>query len=159
MSCVCLGLLIDTVKETISVPKEKNSDILNRCTWALGQKSLSLIGSLMFLHRSVRPTRVFTNRLLATLRTMGSNPVPVDNHIKQDLKWFIHFAPRYNGSSVYRHIPLAEHQPIELDACLQVLGGHWGSKVYYSHFPDHIKGDQATITHFELFNVFVALTV
>ena len=23
-SCVCLGLLIDTVKETISVPKEKN---------------------------------------------------------------------------------------------------------------------------------------
>ena len=52
-SCVCLGLLIDTIKETISVPKEKMSDILNRCTWALSQKSLSknnlqsLIGSIL----------------------------------------------------------------------------------------------------------------
>ena len=53
-SCVCLGLLIDTVKETISVPEKKISDILDRCTWALSQKFLSknnlqsLIGSLMF---------------------------------------------------------------------------------------------------------------
>ena len=114
-SCVCLSLLIDTVKETISVPKEKNSDILNRCKWALSQKSLSknnlqsLIRSLMFLHRSVRPTRVFTNRLLTTLRNMGLNPVSVDDHIKQDLQWFLHFAPWYNGSLVYWHIPLSEH--------------------------------------------------
>ena len=113
----------------------------------------------MFLHRSVRPTRIFTNRLLTTLRNMGSNPVPVDDHIKQDLQWFLHLAPRYNGSSVYRHIPLSEHQPIELDACLQGLGGRWGSNVNYSQIPDHIKGDDANITHFELFNIFVALTV
>ena len=118
------------------VPKGKISDILNRCTWALSQKSLSknnlqpLIASLMFLHRSVRPTRIFTNRLLTTLRNMGSNPVPVNDNIKQNLQWFLHFAPRYNGSSVYRNIPLSEHQPIELDACLQGLGGHWGLNVY-----------------------------
>ena len=113
----------------------------------------------MFLHRSVRPTRVFTNRLLTTLRNMGSNPVPVDDHIKQDLQWFIHFAPRHNGILVYRPIPLSEHQPIELDACLQGLGGRWGANVYYSHIPDYIKGDESNITHFELFNVFIALTV
>ena len=164
-SCVCLGLLIDTVKETISVPEEKISDILNKCTWALSQKSLSknnlqsLIGSLMFLHRSVKPTRVFTNRLLNTLRQMGSNPVPVNKHIKQDLQWFLHFVPQYNGSSVYRHIPFSEHQPIELDACLQGLGGRWGSNVYCAPIPDHMKKDNPNITHFELFNVFVALTV
>ena len=93
----------------------------------------------MFLHRSVKPTRVFTNRLFNTLRNIGSNSVLVDDHIKQDLKWFLHFVPHYNGSLVYRHIPFSEHQPIELDACLDGLGGLWGSNIYCTHIPDHIK--------------------
>ena len=83
-SCVCLGLLIDTIQE-------KMSDILDKCKWALAQKTLStnqlqsLIRSLMFLHRGVKHTRVFNNHLLNTLRNMGSNPVPVDEFMKQDL--------------------------------------------------------------------------
>ena len=110
-SCVCLGLLIDTVKETISVPKEKN---VGYYKWALSQKTLSknnlqsLIGSLMFLHRNVKPTCVF---------------------------------------------------PIELDACLGDLGGCWGSNIYFTQILDHIKVDNSNITHCELFNAFVALTV
>ena len=82
------------------------SDIMDKYKWALSQKTLSknnlqsLIGSLMFLHRNVKPTCVFTNHLLTTLRNMGSNPVLVDEHIKQDLKWFLQFVPDYNGSSV-----------------------------------------------------------
>ena len=92
---------------------------------------------------------------------MFSNPVPINEHIKQDLQWFLHFTPQYNGSSVCRHITLSEHQhqPIELDTCLQGLGGRWGSNVYYPQIPDHIKVDNSSITHFELFNVFIALTV
>ena len=93
----------------------------------------------MFLHRSVKPTRVFTNRFLNTLRNMGSNPVPTNEHITQDLRLFLYFVPQYNGSSVCSHIPFSEHQPIELDACLHGLGGRWGSNVYCTHIPDHIK--------------------
>ena len=34
-----------------------------------------------------------------------------------------------------------------------------GFKGLLPHIPDYIKGDESNITHFELFNVFVALTV
>ena len=39
------------------------------------------------------------------------------------------------------------------------MGGRWGSNVYHFHIPDHIKTHDLNITHFELFNVFVAMTV
>ena len=56
----------------------------------------SLIGSVMFLHRSVKPTRFFMNRFLHMLRNMDSNPVVVEDHIR----------------SIYRHIPFSKHQSI-----------------------------------------------
>ena len=60
---------------------------------------------------------------------------------------------------VYRHISFSEHLPIELDACLDGLGGRWGSNIYPTPNPDHIQGHSFNITHFELFSVVVPLTV
>ena len=54
-SCICLGLIIDTVKQTLSVPPEKNQEIRKKIDPVLHGHSMdlqSLIGSLMFLHKN-----------------------------------------------------------------------------------------------------------
>ena len=164
-TCVCLGVIIDTVKETVTIPPDKLSQILDKCTAV--QKSphisknqlQSLLGSLMFLHRGVKATRVFTNRLLEALRNMNSNTVQVTEDMRRDLKWFTSFVHTYNGYSSYRHPTFSDDTPIELDASLKGLGGRWGSCVYRSDIPGYLLQLNISITHLELFNVFVALKV
>ena len=84
-SCVCLGLIIGTVKQTLSVPPEKNQEIRKKIDSVLHgySKDLqSLIGSFMFLHKGVCPTRFFTNRLLDTLRSMSGSTTTLNIAMK-----------------------------------------------------------------------------
>ena len=68
--CICLGVIIDTERESVTIPPGKLQQILDKCSSVQQSKNISknqlqsLLGSLMFLHRGVKATRVFTNRLL-----------------------------------------------------------------------------------------------
>ena len=72
--CLCLGLVINTVKRTVSVTEDKLEEIWDKC-WSLYQATVvfrrqlqSMISSLMFVDKAVKPTRFFVNRLLHALR-------------------------------------------------------------------------------------------
>ena len=73
-SAVCLGVLIDTVKGTVAIPDEKMRQIResvihwqNKATCSKRQLQ-SLLGQLLYIHKCVRPARIFLNRMLDLLR-------------------------------------------------------------------------------------------
>jgi hypothetical protein len=59
----------------------------------------ALIGSLMFLHKAIKPARLFVNRILALLRKMGdANVVAIDEGFHRNRQWFIACTQAVNGS-------------------------------------------------------------
>ena len=70
----CLGIIINVKKQTVSIPEGKQEEILKKCQEISKQKFVtkrsfqSLLGSLMFVHKCVKSSRTFTNRLLECLR-------------------------------------------------------------------------------------------
>ena len=66
----CLGILIDTETRTMSVPPEKLHNVLELChqwqnkTTCTKQQLQSLLGSLLYISKCVKPARAFLNRML-----------------------------------------------------------------------------------------------
>ena len=94
-SVVCLGIHMDTVNRTLSIPHEKLAEIVNICqSWVsktyCGKRQLqSLLGSLLYISKCVKPARFFLNRMLALLRDNHSvNKILLNQPFFQDLSWF-----------------------------------------------------------------------
>jgi hypothetical protein len=93
----------------------------------------------MFLHKAIRPARVFVNRILALLRKMGNtNRAAIDEDTKRDLQWFKACAHAINGTvSIYKC--LQPRIDIFVDVSLNGLGGVLSNYVYelsIGHKPD-----------------------
>ena len=137
----CLGIIINTRNQTLSVPQEKLQEILEKCrevincTVVTKNKFQSLLGSLMYVHKCVKPTRVFTNRLLHSLRDSKDKKVIITLAIKKDISWFLNFLPRFNGTTTYVHTNPFRSHTIAIDACLKAVGGVWDNKVYTAPIP------------------------
>ena len=131
-----LGILIDTVQRTVAILPEKLDAIREIVREWRGRKLCtkrqlqSLLGSLLYLHKCIKPARYFLNRMLGTLRNVV-NPARVllNDDFQRDLAWFDKFLPTYNGISMYVH--KKSDSILELDACLTGLGGCWGQYVYH----------------------------
>ena len=157
---VCLGIEIDTVKGTLSIPKEKLAQIKaevelwthkNKCTRCQLQ---SLLGLLLYISKCVRPARCFLNRMLEVLREASDgNNIKLNDAFHRDLLWFRTFLQEYNGVSMYGH--KKPDFTVELDACLTGMGGCVNNIVY--HVPIPLGYNQFTIVHLEMVNILVAL--
>ena len=70
----CLGIDVNIETEIIFIPGAKLTEIVALCkawsqkTRAYKRELQSLIGSLLYIHKCVRPARLFVNTILATLR-------------------------------------------------------------------------------------------
>ena len=161
----CLGVIVNTVTSTLSVPTKKLAEILNKCNCVHSQKYLtkrelqSIIGSLMFIAKCVKPTRFFVNRLLEALRKATNGKyIPVTESIKRDLNWFKNFLPKFNGTAKYIHNDVTQVETLAIDACLQGVGGVWQNRIYTAPLPNALKNDRDfNITHYEMINIIVAL--
>ena len=73
-SLVCLGILINTETRTMSVPPVKLDSIIDMCSQWQNKKFCSkrqlqsLLGSLLYVSKCVKPARTFLNRMLMLLR-------------------------------------------------------------------------------------------
>ena len=114
----------------------------------------SLLGSLLYIHKCVKPARYFLNRMLETLRNI-SNParVHLSDDFKRDLAWFDKFLPQYNGVSMY--VYRRTDAVLELDTCLTGLGGRLDNLVY--HLPIVRGFANLDIVHLEMVNIVMAL--
>ena len=69
-SAVCLGILIDTVDRIIAIPQKKLQEIVHMCknwetkTYCSKNQLQSLLGSLLYITKCVKPARIFLNRIL-----------------------------------------------------------------------------------------------
>ena len=157
---ICLGIEVDTVAGTVAIPPKKLADVKaivnqwdqkHHCT---KRELQSLLGTLLYVHKCVRPAHTFLNRMLDLL-CHAPNPscIALTEDFRQDLCWFQKFLPSYNGLSLYAH-----RNPdyiIELDACLTGLGGCCGDLVYHLSIPKGFKN--LNIVHLEMVNILVAL--
>ena len=164
--CNCLGIVIDTTNRTLSVSEEKQQEIIKKCNDLQNQSFItkrqlqSILGSIMFVHKCVRSCRYFTNRLLQALREADSNIITVTKDMKRDIAWFQAFMPTYNGLTTYDHRNPPAYETIEIDACLEGIGGVWGNRVYASSIPDILRSHpEMSITQYEMLNILVALRV
>ena len=162
--CNCLGLMVDTVAQTISIPEGKEIEILEKCKdfithkYVTKRKLQSLVGSIMYIHKCVKSSRFFTNRLLEALRSCNGNFVNVTDSIKQDVKWLIHFIPQFNGYSKYVKAPIKFMHTTAIDACLTGVGGVWGNEIYTAQLPrEWVGNNNYNINHFEMVNILVAI--
>ena len=105
--------------------------------------------------RCVQGARVFLNRMLQTLRQAhSSNMITPDIGFYQYLAWFTRFLHAFNGVVSFRRDPVSIHAYV--DATLTQLGEAWGNRVYALKIPLEL-GENLSITHYELFNITVAL--
>ena len=160
-TCVtCLGINIDTKKFTLSVPDKKLSEIKNTCImWknktTCSKKQLqSLLGLLLYISKCVKHSRHFLNRMLETLKTApDANNIHLDANFRKDLFWFNTFLTTFNGTTFFNHRKI--DATLEIDACLEGLGGRYGNIIYHVPIPQGFRN--YNICHLEMINVLVSI--
>jgi hypothetical protein len=156
----CLGIVFNIQLGVLKIPNNKLQEVVSLCTLYFSKKFITknqlqaLIGSLIFLHKAIKPARTFVNRILALLRKMGTaTKIAIDEATKQDLQWFITCAHSVNGSvTIFKC--LQPRIDIFVDASLRGLGGVLNNFVYKLALP-HQPG--WCIPHWEAINILVAL--
>ena len=161
-SAICLGVKIDTVAKTIAIPQEKLARInviladWRQKRFCSKQQLQSLLGNLLYVHKCVRPSRIFVNRMLELLRqNYDKKSITLTPGFRRDLRWFEKFLARYNGASFFDHQPI--FGTIELDACLTGFGGCWENLIYHVAIEKHYNN--LAITQLEMLNILVALRI
>ena len=158
----CLGIEIDSVQATLSIPEQKLDEILQnykdfiKCKTFTKKQLQSLIGSLMFIHKVVKPARYFVNRLLETLRNI-ENTQRMNQDVIKDVNWFLNFLKHFNGTCTYIYTPSNCTDIIELDAYLTGLGGRFNNQVYKYQFRDNEVPQSFSIVHLEMWNVLIGI--
>ena len=157
----CLGIVVDTVALSVSIPSDKLSDIKSICSqWDTKQyctkKELqSLLGLLLYVTKCIKYARYFLNRMLMLLRENAHcNRIRITEEFRRDLRWFNAFLPVFNGVSFFNHPP---SKSVHLDACPSGLGAIFDSQVYTLPLPSHWR--DLNIAYTELINILVALKV
>jgi hypothetical protein len=158
--CNCLGIIIHTKKHIFAIPEQKLKSIITICKQFQKFKILrkqqiqSILGLLIYVHKAIRPARLFVNRIIALLRiapTVGF--VHIGQDFKRDLEWFCRFAQVYNGWTRFdKALEIIDFE-VYADASLKGIGACVNNHVY--HHP--IEGDGSNIAYWEALNVLVAL--
>ena len=161
-SAVCVGILINTVDRTISIPPKKLEDIVHTCknwktkTYCSKNQLQSLLGSLLYITKCVKPARIFLNRILQLLRDNFENTkILLNTEFFRDLAWSNAFLSQFNGVTYYDQ--KFSRIPVHLDASLTGLGDHFDSMVYSLPIPLGFMG--YTIIHLEILNIVVAAKI
>ena len=141
---ICLRVEVDTKNFTVAVPQEKLENIYQMCTQWVGRQKCSkkqlqsLLGSLLYISKCVRSSRLFLNRMLDTLRSrFGRGDILLDVNFHRDLNWFLKILPYFNGTAFFNHTPI--RKVIELDACLEGLGAIYQNQVYSIRIPKNFE--------------------
>ena len=165
-SMVFLGLLLDTIAMTLSVPADKMRDIQELIqkwetkTHMTRTNLESLLGKLNFIAKCVRSGRVFINRMLQALRGLPrTGQVRIPDQLKMDLNWWKRYAPHFNGvSKIPENTWLEPDAVVSCDATLKACGGWHSSGEYFREtFPSEIMNMNLHISALEMLTLVVTV--
>ena len=164
---VVLGIRIDTIEGTASVPDEKLQEIITLVEEWQGKTRTnkvnlqSLIGKLQFVTKCVRQSRIFLNRLLDTLRDMTRKKViKLSSAFRKDLRWWSLFMEKFNGVAFIP--PSVWDEPdvtFSTDSCLKGCGGICGVEYFHTIFPSFIQAQGLPIHKLEMLAVLIGVRV
>ena len=159
-----LGIEIDTVSNYIRLPEAKFSELSsillqwNRRKKCTKRELLSLIGSLSFASKVVKPGRMFLRRLIELSTTVVSlnHHISLNAEARADINWWVEFLPSWNGVEFMQSQPTTSHAlQLFTDASFAgfgaLFGTHWFSVPWPPGFPEY------HINFLELFAILVAV--
>ena len=160
-----LGIMVNTVDGTLSVPEERMDEILTLVSmWQDKLRSTkvelqSLIGKLQYVSKCVLSSKVFMNRLLETLRSIkDQKSICLSNSFRKDLKWWSMFMDTYNGVSFIPASIWAEPDvTFATDSCLLGCGGVCLDEYFHTDFPVGVVDQGLPIHCKEMLAVLVAV--
>lgn len=100
-----LGIEIDSQQQIIRLPADKYRELHEALLVWSGRKKctkrelLSLIGSLSFAAKVVKPGRMFLRRLIDLSTTVASlnHHITLNGEARLDIQWWVDFLPSWNG--------------------------------------------------------------
>ena len=99
-----LGLEFNTMDMSVTLPQEKLEEVKTLVhNWAHKEVTninelRTLLGKLFYVTQCCPPARLFSNRMLDTIRRCSSQGViHLSAGFCKDLAWFHHFLPHTNG--------------------------------------------------------------
>ena len=109
-----LGIEIDSLKQTIQLPADKLTDLLSMLqSWEHKKKCtkrelLSLIGSLSFACKVIKPGRMFLRRLIDLSTTVQNlnHHIMLNQEARADITWWVQFMPTWNGKENIQAAPI-----------------------------------------------------
>ena len=155
---VCLGVLIDTQKFTMSVPSDKLQDIAKMLeAWrsehiCFKREFQSLLGFLLYISKCVRYARFFQNRLLPQDSIQIQKLFMLGKEARRDIAWFQRFIHQFNGTSFF--VKSKMDKEVHLDACLTGVGAIFDEKSDHTHIPEKFKNFD--IAALKMLNILVA---
>ena len=167
-SITYLGLEIDSVSQTVKVPRDKLNALVDRLVTALSEQTLtlrsiqSLIGSLNFVCRAIAPGRTFLRRLidLTVNETHANARIRIGRGAKEDIKMWIAFLRRFNGTSMFLNEHWLSNSTLELftDASASIgFGAYFQGRWANGLWPQWVSCATHSIAFLELFPVVVAM--
>ena len=160
-----LGVLINTVEGTVSVPEDRMVEIMDLVSMWQGKSRTSktelqsLIGKLQYVTKCVLQSRVFMNRLLETLRSMKNKKmISLSESFQKDLKWWKMFMDRYNGVSFIPSSFWTEPDvSFATDSCMVGCGGICSKEYFHTPFLSDIVEQELPIHCLEMLAVLLAV--
>ena len=163
-----LGLTIDTVAQTIQVPPTKIVAIVEKLDAALHKPKLtlrelqSLLGSLNFLCKAVRPGRAFLRRLcdLTSGVQKPHHRIRISSGARDDMLAWRQFLLHFNGSVVIPSRIWHSSQTLQLftDASAEIgFGAFFNGRWTHGKWPLSVRLMQFSIAFLELFPIVLAL--
>ena len=121
-----LGITIDSVHGTLSIPQNKLAETLDLIKNRSKRRSISrkqlqsVLGKVMHIAKCICLARLFMSRLLDELRGPYRSFININSSMRSDFKWFIEYASTWNGVALFPRLsPVRE---IVVDACLDSIG-------------------------------------
>ena len=119
-----LGICIDSVSETLSMPGDKLVSLKEDIVSWVGRKKATkhelqqIIGELIWAAKVIRTSRPFVRRLINLMCTdeKSSHHVRLTAGVREDLKWLAATCVRFNGTAVYVNKPPEPKHAISTDA-------------------------------------------
>ena len=160
---IYLGIQIDTEYMMISLPTEKYNKLMAQLrSWGKRRKCtkrelLSLIGTLSFAAKVVKPGRMFLRRLINLSTTISKLDHRVTLNAEADIEWWTEFLPLWNGVELIQHRVVTSHAlEFYTDASDKGFGAVYGRRWLFAPWENAVIA-QANINVQELFAIVAAV--
>jgi len=162
-SLVFLGVLIDTVTFTLSLPADKLHDLLkqlravDRLTDMSKRELQSLNGKLNWAAQVIQGGRPHLRRLIDAANHLAqpSDRTHITDDMKADISFWTDFMPHFNGTSLI--LDTRDTDPVVLDASMTGGGGYFKGQWFYIAWSDWPEAQGKHINCLETITVIPAI--